>query len=165
MHYSIGYEGLQVFWRRKAGKMHLAKPPESRYNKKDPGNKMKEREMIMYCKNCGAAVEDEAMVCANCGTQVREPAAVPQQKVVYAAPIVTNEIPEENRPLSPWAYAGLQILFAIPIVGFIFLIVFSCSGANINRRNFARSYWCFLLIVAIVCAIAFMAGFMGEMLR
>ncbi len=59
-------------------------------------------------------------------------------------------------PISPWAYFGLQILFAIPIVGFIFLIVFSISKGNINRRNFARSYWCVYILAAIVIGVAFL---------
>ena len=71
-------------------------------------------------------------------------------------------LPEQYRPLSMWGYFGLQILFAVPIVGFIFLIIFSISGANINRRNFARSYFCGLIItlviVGIIVAIAFALG-------
>ena len=57
---------------------------------------------------------------------------------------------EQLRPLSPWAYFGLQILFSIPVVGFIFLIVFSISSANINRRNFARSYFCVLVVALVI---------------
>ena len=53
------------------------------------------------------------------------------------------------RPLSPWAYLGYGILFAIPVVGWVLLIVFSLTDGNINRRNFARSYFCALLITAI----------------
>ena len=56
-------------------------------------------------------------------------------------------------PLSPWAYFGLQILFSIPVIGFIFLIVFSISSGNINRRNFARSYWCVLVVVLIIVGV------------
>ena len=117
----------------------------------------------MFCKNCGAQMDDNAIVCESCGAEVKkeEPVTVtpaPQQTVVYSAPAqVEYRIPEENRPLSPWAYFGLQLLFSIPVVGFVFLIVFSCSGANINRRNFARSYWCGLLIavIAIVVIVLF----------
>ena len=71
---------------------------------------------------------------------------------------MNNYTNEQLRPLSPWAYFGLQILFSIPIVGFIFLIVFSISSANINRRNFARSYWCVLIIVLIIFAIVAAVG-------
>ena len=43
------------------------------------------------------------------------------------------------KPLSPWAYYGYNILFSIPVIGFILLIVFSFSNDNINIRNNARS--------------------------
>ena len=39
------------------------------------------------------------------------------------------------KPLSPWAYFGYNILFSIPIIGFILLIVFSFSNDNINRKT------------------------------
>ena len=67
-------------------------------------------------------------------------------------------MPPQPKLLGPWAYFGLQILFSIPLVGFICLIVFSLDDSNLNRRNFARSYWCGLiislvLIIAIVVLI------------
>ena len=65
-----------------------------------------------------------------------------------------NNLPEQYRPLSPWAYFGLSILFSIPVVGFVFLIVFSFSSGNINRRNFARSYWCALILAVVVVIVA-----------
>lgn len=103
----------------------------------------------MFCKNCGTALDDTAYTCPNCGTAVN----AQQPVVTYAAP-AAPVVPEENRPLSPWTYFGLQLLFAVPVVGFIFLIIFSCNGSNINRRNFARSYWCSLIIAVIIIAIA-----------
>ena len=81
---------------------------------------------------------------------------VPQNQPVYQTNVYQNlQQPPTGQyaPLSPWAYFGLQILFSIPIVGFVFLIVFSISSGNINRRNFARSYWCLLIIVAVVLTI------------
>lgn len=62
------------------------------------------------------------------------------------------------KPLSPWAYFGYSLLFSIPLVGFILLIVFSFSDENINRRNYARSFWCALIIVAVIVAILFATG-------
>lgn len=55
----------------------------------------------------------------------------------------------EFRPLSPWAYFGYALLFSIPLVGLIVLIVLSFNSENINRRNFARSYWCVYVVGAI----------------
>ena len=101
----------------------------------------------MFCTNCGTALENPAAACSNCGMQ-----QVTKTEVV-------NIIPAENRPLSPWAYFGLQILFAIPVVGFIFLIVFSCSRANINRRNFARSYWCSLILLPFIVAAIYLYAY------
>ena len=51
-----------------------------------------------------------------------------------------------TEPLSPWAYLGLMLLFYLPIVGIVFMIVYSFDNSNINRRNFARSYFCLFLI-------------------
>ena len=56
------------------------------------------------------------------------------------------------------AYFGLSILFSLPVVGFIFLIIFSVSDANINRRNFARSYWCIYVIIAVAAVVAVASG-------
>lgn len=64
----------------------------------------------------------------------------------------------EYRPLSPWAYFGYSILFNIPVIGFILLIVFSLDNSNINRRNYARSYWCWLVIFIILVVILIISG-------
>ena len=34
-----------------------------------------------------------------------------------------QHLPEAYRPLSPWTYFGLGILYSLPLVGWIFLIV------------------------------------------
>jgi len=65
---------------------------------------------------------------------------------------------EQYRPISMWGYFGYQLLFSIPVVGFIFLIIYSASDANINRRNFARSYWCVLIVAIIITVLVFVLG-------
>ncbi|MGN0642222.1 MAG: hypothetical protein ACI4JJ_03675 [Huintestinicola sp.] len=62
-------------------------------------------------------------------------------------------LPMQYKPLSPWAYFGYTILFSIPVVGLILLIVFSFSNDNINKRNFARSYFCVYALALILCLI------------
>ena len=74
-----------------------------------------------------------------------------------------NNIPDKYKPLSPWTYFWLQILFNIPFVGFVFLIIFSISGSNINRRNFARSYFCVYVIILIIIVIAMATGSLGAL--
>ena len=67
-----------------------------------------------------------------------------------------TNIPEEYKPISMWGYFGYEILFSIPIVGLILLLIFSFSSKNINKRNFARSYFCYTIIILLVtlCIIA-----------
>lgn len=70
-----------------------------------------------------------------------------------------SRLPEKYRPLSAWAYWGLTLLFSVPVVGFIFLIIFALNGSNINRRSFARSYFCVLILAAIIIAVLFATGY------
>lgn len=72
-----------------------------------------------------------------------------------------KNLPDKYRPLGAWAYFGYSILFAIPFIGFIFLIVFACSSGNINRRSYARSFFCGYLIVGIILLICLFASGIG----
>lgn len=93
-----------------------------------------------------------------------DPAPKPQEPPVRRTVEAQNEpafkpapepvVPAENRPLSPWAYFGYGILFSLPVLGLILLIIFSFAGKNVNRKNYARSYWCWLIIVLGVILIA-----------
>lgn len=67
-------------------------------------------------------------------------------------------LPPKYRPLSAWEYFGYTLLFSIPIVGFICMIVFAFNDSNINRRSFARSFFCSLLIAAIFAGILLLAS-------
>ena len=70
-----------------------------------------------------------------------------------------NNLPPEYRPSSMWGYFGYEILFSIPIVGFILLLVFSFGGTkNVNLRNFARSYFCLLILVVIFAIVVAIIG-------
>ena len=65
-----------------------------------------------------------------------------------------SNIPEQYRPISPWSYFGHGILYAIPILGLIFLVIHSLSSVrNVNLRNYARSYFCGLVLVLVVLGI------------
>ena len=65
---------------------------------------------------------------------------------------------EEFRPLSPWAYFGYSVLFTVPFIGLIVNLVFCFSSENINRRNYARSFWCAYLLAAIIIAVFLVAA-------
>lgn len=66
--------------------------------------------------------------------------------------------PKEYKPLSPWAYWGLSLLYAVPVVGLVFMIIFSISKGNINRRNFTRAFWIDLLVVLIIIGVSLAIG-------
>lgn len=145
-------------------------------NCKNCGNELKEG--AKFCATCGTAV-DVAPVepAAEPVAPVAEPVvATPPVAAPYVPPVTSSvaipkyaepkkqkkvteeDLPEHLRPLSPWAYFGLSLLYSVPIVGFIFLIIFSISRTNINRRNFTRSYWCSLIIVGVILLIALVIG-------
>ena len=65
---------------------------------------------------------------------------------------------ERFRPMSPWGYFGYSLLFSIPLIGLILLIVFSLNNENINRRNYARSFFIGVLIAAVTLLILTLTG-------
>ena len=69
-----------------------------------------------------------------------------------------DRIPEAYRPLSAWTYFGLEILYALPIVGWVFLICHAIGSRNINKRSFARSYFCVYVIVILLVIVLLVSG-------
>ena len=99
----------------------------------------------MKCPTCGTELSEDIKFCTFCGTAME--AAVP---VPPAPPVSATPAAPAPKLLGPWAYFGLKILFSIPLVGFILLIVFSLDNSHLNRRNFARSYWCDLILSVVL---------------
>ena len=102
----------------------------------------------MNCQKCGSPVEAGVEFCSHCGAE--------QKNVVSVASNQTQiRIPDRYKPISAWGYVGYQLLFSIPVIGFIMMLVFACGGAsNINLKNFSRSYLCMLLLVVAIGLIA-----------
>ena len=140
----------------------------------------------MNCPNCGAALQEGSKFCGVCGSPVTgqtvrapAPASAPTPnpapvRVQNPGPapgpgvnpypqrreLTEQDLPPKYKPIRAWGYVGYNILFSIPLVGLILLIVFAFSEENINRRNYARSFFCVLLIaiiVGIVTALLFYA--------
>lgn len=127
---------------------------------------------VKFCPSCGknmsanaapqpAPVSQQPVYAQSAPTNAAPPAnpfsppapanaAPPAAAYMQSAPVGNSrpeQIPPQYRPLSPWAYFGYSLLFSIPTIGLIVLIVFSFSNDNINRRNFARSYFCAMLVL------------------
>lgn len=65
--------------------------------------------------------------------------------------ISEDQLPPQYKPIGAWAYFGWMLLFSIPVVGIILALVFALgSTENINLRNFARSMFCFMLVLAAI---------------
>ena len=113
-----------------------------------------------------AAAPAEQKAAAPAVKEQTAPAVENKKAEAKPEPEIQYYLPPRNYPLSPWAYIGLQILFALPIIGFIFLIIFSISKKNINRRNFALSYfaWWLMWVIAIVVVILVLGGTIMGML-
>ena len=118
----------------------------------------------MFCGNCGKPLNEGALFCPECGTPVKkietENVNVEETTASQAQP---NNIPIRNydprfdyTPLGAWSYFLYTLLFSIPIIGFIFAV----GGTNrINLRNYARSYFCWLLITVVLVIILLIVGF------
>ena len=61
---------------------------------------------------------------------------------------------EDYKPISSWGYVGYEILFAIPVVGWIIQLIFAIGHKNKNVRHFARSFYC-VYVIAIVAVLLF----------
>ena len=76
-----------------------------------------------------------------------------------------RHLPEAYKPLSPWKYFGLEILYALPLVGWIFLICHAIGSKNLNKRNFARSFFCVYLLAAAIIAVLSLLGVTANVLQ
>ena len=76
---------------------------------------------------------------------------IPQQFANYQQ-VISNEY----KPISAWGYFGYNLLFSIPLIGFIFLLIFALGGTqNINLRNYSRSFFCSMLLGFIFICFVF----------
>jgi hypothetical protein len=65
---------------------------------------------------------------------------------------------DQYQPISPLGYVGYQLLFSIPVVGWIILVCMAIGASNINVRNFARSYFVILVISLVLCVLLMVLG-------
>ncbi len=129
----------------------------------------------MFCENCGTQCADNLSTCPNCGAALKSPYQAGPAPAGPAAPTgpapqthpgsspapaiarggsnTAMNIPPEYTPITMWGYFGYKFLFAVPVVGLILLIVFAVSAQNKNLKNFARSYFCDLIIACVITAI------------
>ena len=67
---------------------------------------------------------------------------------------------DDYTPISPLSYVGYNILFSIPVVGLVFIILWSISSEKVNLKNYARAQLICMAIGACIGLIVFF-GFLG----
>lgn len=74
-------------------------------------------------------------------------------------------IPVEYTPITMWGYFGYQLLFSIPIIGWIFVVIFALTASNQNLKNFARSQFCLWIIWLVLLMVSAFSGFFTMILE
>ena len=111
---------------------------------------------MRFCPNCNSAVyDDRAELCPECGRPMNQNVCpscgrplAPGEKCPHCddcrahgeMSAARSRGPEQgSRDLSMWAYMGLLLLAMVPVVGFIFMVVWACgAGSNPQLTKFAR---------------------------
>lgn len=76
-----------------------------------------------------------------------------------------NNLDSRYTPISMWGYFGYNILFGLPIIGFIILIVFALGHHNVNVKNYARSFFCSFILVIILVVVLLSTGILTSILN
>ena len=72
---------------------------------------------------------------------------------------IEKHLPKSYRPISGWGYFWRTVLYAIPVIGWLILLINAIGSKNRNGRNFARSYFCALLVAVIIAVIGVVANY------
>ena len=83
----------------------------------------------------------------------------PADPIPSKAEVTEENIPKEYRPLSVGGAFWMMLLFAIPVVGLVFSIIFSVSGWKKSRKNMARAVLIWKVIGLILAMVAFILIF------
>ena len=114
---------------------------------------------MYFCKNCGRLAHPGEPCCPKCGMPHAEP---PHEAAPAAPQYHTAEDPHDVPAMGYSSTLGTLIIFAIPLVGFIMMLVWSFSDAPDNaRKRLARAYLTRTLIMAAVIAALLLLGAVG----
>jgi hypothetical protein len=70
--------------------------------------------------------------------------------------LAIKELPPKYRPMGAWGYMLYSIFWMIPVIGWISWIVCAVASKNISRRSYARSWFLFVFIAAILVGVYFL---------
>lgn len=124
--------------------------------------------MLIFCKHCGLLLPAHQTVCPRCGAPASRPATPPEQPspLYEAAPPrqESQQPPEgpryafsrrERGPMGLVGYLGSLLLFAIPLVGLIFMLIWSISErVRPERHRLAQAYLIRTVILSALLLVA-----------
>lgn len=134
---------------------------------------------MKQCPYCGNELADDAKFCVECGQALPEaaPVAAPaEDAAASAAPVVTEsvgpeaaapdmpvvtQVPPKKQMLSTIQYILLSLLYAIPVIGLVFLFIFGAGHPkNGSLKRFSAAmlilrllFWILILAFAIVAMV------------
>lgn len=87
---------------------------------------------------------------------VETPICEPTATEPFPAPVETEpDSKSKYQPISAWGYFGIFLLVAIPVIGWILIIVWALGGCRkVNKRNMARGILLNVLLQVILIVIA-----------
>ena len=86
-------------------------------------------------------------------------AAAPTESAAPAVSPAEDALEQDIRPGLLGSTLGTLVIFAIPLVGFIMMLVWSFSGGpDSARKRLARAYLVRTLIIAVILALLFLIG-------
>lgn len=116
----------------------------------------------MFCRKCGIDNPEGASYCRRCGEPLegsRTSSGGTSSVPPASRKISVEDLPVEYRPIGMWGYFGYSLLFAIPFVGWIIALVFAFGvNPNVNLKNFARAYFCSLIVACVFLFLVSVSG-------
>lgn len=118
----------------------------------------------MTCINCGANIAPGISRCPKCDSKIATSNTVDNSASFSVLKQFGNQRDDYNEldytPISAWGYVGYNMLFFIPIAGFIIMLVFACGGTRrVAVRSYARSVFITILIlVTVIITIVLLFG-------
>lgn len=82
-----------------------------------------------------------------------------QQTIVDFSSLAGSTLDDSPyEPITAWGYIGILALLAVPVIGWIFAIVWACGGCRkLNKRNLSRGYLMILALLGVFCICALLA--------
>ena len=143
---------------------------------------------MKHCPYCGSELADDVKFCSECGRELpAEPAVETPVEAHAAAPVeapaepspavvpvpvaapeqpagempVITQVPSKKQMLSTFQYAALSLLYAIPVIGLIFLFIFGAGHPkNASLKRFSAAllilrllFWILVLALLIVAMV------------